>query len=94
MTLSQITLENVKQAARIDFDYDDLIIEQIMGAAKSYLLNITARSIEELDEIPEMVHAFYALCIDMYDNRSGMTDNIKENPTVKQIVAMHRRNYL
>lgn len=94
MKISEITLENVKQSARIDYDWDDFLIEQVMDAAKSYLCNATDMTVEELDELAEMSIAFYQLCADMYDNRSAISDNVKDNPTTQRIIAMHRRNYL
>lgn len=93
-TVSTITLAEVKKAARIDYDTDDDLITGIMESAKSYLMNYTGLTMEQIDELPEFVHAFYALCIDMYDNRGVIGENTRLNPTVRQICAMHRVNYL
>jgi uncharacterized phage protein (predicted DNA packaging) len=92
--VSQISLAEVKKAARIDYNDDDALIEGIMSAAKSFLIGQTGLTQAEIDEKPEFVHAFYALCINMYDNRGVIVDNTRLNPTVRQICAMHRVNYL
>lgn len=68
MKISEITAADVKQALRIDYEYDDdRIKNEIMPAAVSRLITLTNRTEEELDNYPELVHAFMCLCNDYYD---------------------------
>ncbi len=92
--LSEIDLENVKQAARIDYDSDDVLLGHIMDAAKGYIRTYTGLEDADLDDIPEMVIAFYCLCSDMYDVREMTVQNVKPNPTVEQILGSHAVNYV
>ncbi|MCI7499011.1 MAG: head-tail connector protein [Oscillospiraceae bacterium] len=94
MKVSEIPLESVKQSLRIDYDYDNEILLEIMDNAKGYLVSQTGLTAEEIDAIPEMVYAFKCLCGSMYNNREMSVENIKPNPTAEGIIAMHRRNYL
>lgn len=94
MKLSEIPLESVKQSLRIDYDYDDDLLRDIMDAAAGYLRSVTSLTAEELDGIPEMGIAFRCICGSMYNDRLMTADNVKLNPTAEQIIAMHRRNYL
>lgn len=94
MKLSEATLASVKLAMRIDYDLDDSLIGSIMEAAKGYIRTYTGLTDSRLDDYPEVIHAFYCLCIDMYDNRSVEIANGRENPTVKQILGGIAVNYL
>lgn len=94
MKVSEITLESVKQSLRIDYDYDNEMLLDIMENATGYLVSQTGMTMEEIDDIPEMGYAFKCLCGSMYGCREMTADNIKPNPTAENIIAMHRRNYL
>ncbi len=76
MKLSEVTLESVKRALRIDSDYDDERISEIIPMAKSRLAALTNRTEEELDELPETVQAFYLICEDYYDGTSDHDKSI------------------
>lgn len=45
-----ITLEEVKEYARIDIDEDNQLIETFIMAAKQYLMNATGKDYPELDK--------------------------------------------
>ena len=86
MKLSEISLPLVKARLRIDHDYDDEDILDIMESARDYISRFTGLTSEELDGIPAVNHAFFCLCGDMYDNRGTVTQTDKANPTVEQIL--------
>lgn len=66
--LSEITVERVKKALRIDYDYDDDRIEtEIMPAVLSRLKTLTNRDEEDMDNHPELVTAYMCLANDYYD---------------------------
>lgn len=67
MKLSEVTLESVKRALRIDFDYDDERIKEIIPMAKDRIVSLTNREESDLDNYPAIVHAFYCACADFYD---------------------------
>lgn len=94
MKISEATLADVKKHLRIDYDFDDPLIEIIMGAAKGFILSQTSIPEEELDDIPDMIYAYFCVCGSMYEERTMQADNIKINPTADYIIASHRRNYL
>ena len=45
-----ITLEEVKEYARIDIDEDDALLETMIAAAEEYLKNATGKEYPETDE--------------------------------------------
>lgn len=67
MKLSEVTPESVKRALRIDFDYDDERIKEIIPMAKDRIVSLTNREESDLDNYPAIVHAFYCACADFYD---------------------------
>ena len=67
MKLSEVTLESVKRALRIDYDYDDERIREIIPMAKDRIVSLTNREEADLDNHPAIVHAFYCACADFYD---------------------------
>lgn len=90
--LSGVTLEDVKNYIRVLDNEDDKLISDIMSAAKGYILSYTNLTAEQTDEFSEMVIAFKCLCADMYDVRTASVSAEKENPIVRNILNMHRRN--
>lgn len=95
MKLLDITLDTVKSYTHIDFDDDDILLEEvIMPSAKSYLVSHTGLSLEELNQYEDISIAFLCLVSDMYDNRQTTVSNNKINPTTDFILNTHRVNLL
>lgn len=90
--LSGVTLEDVKNYIRVFDNEDDKLISDIMSAAKGYIISYTNLTVEQADEFSEMAIAFKCLCADMYDVRTASVSAEKENPIVRNILNMHRRN--
>lgn len=90
--LSGVTLDDVKNYIRVTDNDDDKLITDIMSAATGYMLSYTALTADEIDEFPEMVIALKCLCADMYDVRTAAVSSEKENPIVRNILNMHRKN--
>ena len=67
MKLSEVTLESVKRALRIDYDYDDERIRETIPMAKDRIVSLTNREEADLDNYPAIVHAFYCACADFSD---------------------------
>lgn len=95
MKLSEVTLENMKQYARIDDESEDTIIEDIiMPAALDHIYRYTGQSIPALDAYEDMPIAFLALCSFLYDNRSMTTQNDKANRVVESFLDKYSVNLL
>lgn len=67
MKLSEVSLESVKRALKIDYSHDDELIGEIMAMAKDRIMQLTNRELDDLDGFPSVVHAFNCICSDMYD---------------------------
>lgn len=96
MKISEITAETVAEYLRLD-DASGIIIEPVMNAAKSYIMDETALSEEELDEHEDLAIAYLVLCQDMHDNRAFTdTDSGNAGPhpnlVVSSILGHHRQN--
>lgn len=90
--LSNVSLDDVKNYIRVTGDEDNALITDIISAAKGYILSYTELTAEEADVFPEMTIALKCLCADMYDVRTAYVSTEKENPIVRNILDMHRRN--
>ena len=79
--------KDVKGALRVDYQTDDDLIQMIMQGAEAFILERTGLTAEQADEYPQLIHAYFCLCNDMYDVREYVVDTDKLNPTVKSILS-------
>lgn len=97
MKVSEITKEDIANYIR-DIDLtdpaEDKFIAAIQEAAIAYINNRLNVTTEKLDQWPEMAIAVFALCADMYDNRSTIIESGTPNQTVESIINMHDYNFL
>jgi uncharacterized phage protein (predicted DNA packaging) len=68
MTVSEITLAEVKNRLRIDYDTDDTTVSALMAAARAMIRDRTGRTDAEIDEFPQAYHLFMCICQHMYDS--------------------------
>ena len=96
MKLSEVTLNEVKNYMSVYFDEDDYLIENIiMPSAKAYISSITKRTLEELDNYPEITATFLVVCLHLYDNRGMVLDGeFAVNEFLKQSLGMHTFYFL
>ena len=96
MKLSKVDLETVKNYMSVYFDDDDDLIEGvIMPSAKGYILSVTKRTLEELDNYPEITATFLVICLHLYDNRGMILDGeFAINEFLKQSLGMHKFYFL
>lgn len=94
MTVSEITIEILKNYLRIDGSDDDVLLQHILSASIDYCLNYTGRTIEELEQYNDIPLAVLSLCSDLYENREYTTDRININPAIAQILGSHSNNLL
>lgn len=98
--VSDITYNDVAEYLRLT---EDLIedetnvnfITSSISIAIAYILNYTGiADAETLDNYGDMPIVVFALCQDMYDNRSLYVDNANLNKMVETILGMHQVNLL
>lgn len=94
MIISEVTRQNIKDYARIDYDDDDTDIDTIMLAVKAYIRGYTGLSNEVMDAKEDLTIAFMVLCNEMYSTRQYMVQQDKVNVVIKTILDMHSINLL
>lgn len=68
MRISDITLSDVKERLRVDYNTDDTQLSAIMVAAQAVIRDMTGRTDEEIDDFPQAYHLYMLICQHMYDN--------------------------
>jgi Mn-dependent DtxR family transcriptional regulator len=101
--VSEITIQNIANYIRLTEigDEEKTELQTYLNVAKSYISNYTGIPIESkeegaetLDSHSDFIIVVYALCQDMYDNRTMYVDNTNINKMVQTILDMHTRNNL
>lgn len=97
--VSDITYTDVAEYMRLTDDLisdDDNIafITSTINIAKAFISNYTGISEGDLDNYGDFPIVVFALCQDMYDNRSLYVDNTNLNKMVETILGMHQTNLL
>lgn len=94
--ISEITVDQLIDYIRED-NPDESVKKQVSimrAAAISYMIGYTGQTADYLDEHDEFDAVLMVLVADMYDNRSLIVDNDKQNPFVMSVLDMHRVNLL
>lgn len=86
MRVSEITLADVKERLRIDYDTDDSTLTALMAAARAAIRDMTGRTEAEIDEFPQAYHLFMCLCQHMYDDNEYTDANSRTDPAVQCII--------
>lgn len=97
--VSDITYTDVGDYLRLT---DDLLedenniafITSTISIAKAFISNYTGIAEADLDNYGDLPIVVFALCQDMYDNRSLYVDNVNLNKMVEAILGMHQTNLL
>ncbi len=101
--VSEITIKDISNYIRLTevSDEDKIELQTYLNVAKSYISSYTGIPIisnevgtETLDSHSDFIIVVYALCQDMYDNRTMYVDNTNINKMVQTILDMHTRNNL
>ncbi len=94
--VSDITTDDVAAYIRLDEveDGDTNTLETLLKVAKSFIMNYTGRTEEELDDYADFVIVVFILCQDMWDNRALYVDKTNLNKVVETILGMHSVNLL
>jgi uncharacterized phage protein (predicted DNA packaging) len=98
MKVSEITLEDIKQHLRVDFNDDDLYIEGLLISAKSYVKNYTGLDGAKIDTIAELTNVVLMIVADLYENRGTAGTSYKTGESINKIydsmLNMHCVNLL
>ncbi len=90
MKISEVCVSDVMAWAVTDILEDAAIIERIiMPAAKAHISGYTGIPENELDSYPDLTLAYVALCAFLYDNRTMVVINDKENQVVRSFLDSH-----
>ena len=94
--ISEITINDLADYLRLsELDSsEEQLLTTIKAAAVNYIVGVTALSVEQLDNYPDLTLALYALSQDMYDNRAIYVDKANISDTVSTILNMYRTNLL
>jgi len=81
------TLEEAKKWLRIDGDYDDSIIEMLIGAAELYLKNATGKNFDSSNRLAKLL--CWVLIVDWYENRDliGQRPSDEVRYTIQSMLA-------
>lgn len=96
--VSEIDAQAVADYLRLDSANMDSTetdtLNTLIGVAKSYIVNYTGQTEENLDNFPDFVIVVYILVQDMWDNRVLYVDKSNLNNTVETILGLHSINLL
>lgn len=94
--VSDITANDVADYIRlVDFtDEDTNTLNNLIGIAKTFIMNYTGHTLEDLDNFQDFVIVVLILCQDMWDNRTLYVDKGTLSYPVETILGMHSINLL
>lgn len=94
MKISEVTTDYIAEYLRVDAVEESTTLKIALAAAINYIKGYTGLDDIALDNHEDLTIALLILCAEMFDNRQFSVQNDKENPVVKQILAMHSINLL
>jgi len=94
--VSQITAQDVADYLRIsEVTVDDTnTLNTLLTVAKSYICQYTGQTLENLDNLSDIIIVVFILCQDMWDNRALYVDSNNVNKVVESILGLHSVNLL
>ena len=98
MSISDITTDEVADYLRIDDPSEAELseIQMFMDSAKASICSMTGLTQDEVDELDDMVHPFFLLVSEQFDNRNGHLDSKQTtmNQSIMETIRRHSVNYL
>ena len=94
--VSQITAQDVADYLRIsEVTTDDTnTLNTLLTVAKTYICQYTGQTLENLDNLSDIIIVVFILCQDMWDNRALYVDSSNVNKVVESILGLHSVNLL
>ena len=88
--VSDITATDVADYIRlVDFTEEDTnTLNNLIGIAKTFIMNYTGHTLEELDNYQDFIIVVLILCQDMWDNRTLYVDKGTLSYPVETILGM------
>ena len=84
-----VTLENVKEYLRIDFDEDDMLLNLMLESAKGFVCSYTKQTEAELAGLLEIKMAVMLIVSHYYDNRAIDPTSKNIDFILRQTLGMH-----
>ena len=82
-SIYEITSEDVAEYLHLDdFEENEQFLNNILRISKEYIKNYTGRKEAELANYADFIIVVFALCQDMYDNRTMYVDKSNINITI------------
>ena len=94
MTVSELTVADVKNYLRVDTNSDNSLIAAILSASKRFCAQYTGLELTGLDDYEDMPLAVLAVAADMYEVRQLTLNGTQLNPTTAQILGTYSTNLL
>ena len=94
MKISEVTIDELKEYANVEHNYDDNIFTNILVTTKSYIKSYTGLNDDQIDNKEDLTIALMILCNEMYDNRIFSVQDNKANAVIANILDMHAVNLL
>lgn len=94
MKISEVTIQDLKEYANVEHNLDDMLLNSILVAGKSYIKSYTGLAEEQIDTKEDLTIALMVLSNEMYDNRTFTVQDDKVNKVIKSILDMHSINLL
>lgn len=94
MKISEVTIADFRDFARIPEDEKESSLAAIMAAGRAYVRSNTGLDDAQIDMYEDITLAYLVLCAEMYDNRALTVQTEKINPLVQSVLALHATNYL
>lgn len=94
MKISEVTIEDLKDYARVENTEEDNVFNIILSAVKSHILSYTGLNIDSADLKEDLTMVLFVLANEMYENRQFTVQNDKVNVVIKSILDKHCINLL
>ena len=94
--VSDITANDVADYIRlVDFTDEDInTLNNLIGIAKTFIMNYTGHTLEDLDNYQDFIIVVLILCQDIWKNQPLYVDNGTLTYPVETILGMHSVNLL
>lgn len=94
--VSEIQVTDLAEYLRLDELTEDETnsLNNMLQVAKSYIMQYTGRTAEEIDTFNDIVIVVFVLVQDMWDNRTLYVDKSNVNKVVESILGLHSVNLL
>lgn len=94
--VSDITYQDVAEYIRLSevTEGDQNTLNNLIGVAKTFIMNYTGISEDDLDNYQDFVIVVLVLCQDMWDNRTMYVDSGNLNYVIETILGLHQVNLL